>query len=109
MRPACLYEHDTIKDRACPGSTPGASAWVCRGQAGAPASAAAVAVALVSGRAAAWASVWWVPVLGWAEVWALGVLALAAASAGRAVASVSAGTVEASVSAGTAVVASALE
>lgn len=47
--------------------------------------------------------------LGWAEVWALGVLALAAASAGRAVASVSAGTVEASVSAGTAVVASALE
>jgi len=45
----------TIKDRACPASMLGASAWVCPGRAEAPAWAAAVAS--VSARAAAWALV----------------------------------------------------
>jgi hypothetical protein len=50
---ACLYS--TIKDRACPASMLGASAWVCPGPAEAPAEAAAVASA--SAQAAAWALV----------------------------------------------------
>ena len=56
MQLACLFIHSTIiKDRACPASMLGASAWVCPGPVEAP--ALAVAVALVSARAAAWASV----------------------------------------------------